>query len=89
MQSALAEIAEGQIELSGGVLLDPRRDANAARFGQRFEAGGDIDAVPENVAVSLDKDVALMDADAKSDALLRRAGQVRLGHPLLNLCCAA
>ena len=73
VQSLLAEIAEGHIELSGGVLLDPRRDAHAARFGERFEAGGDVDAVAENVAVSLDKDVALMDADAKLDALLRRA----------------
>jgi len=43
------------------------RDADAAGFGQRFEAGGDIDAIAENVALVGD-DVAEIDADAEADA---------------------
>ena len=50
-------------------LLNPRRDADAAGLGQRFEAGGDIDAVTEDVAV-LDDDIANVHADAELDRLI-------------------
>ena len=39
-------------------------DADPARFGQRFQAGGDIDAIAEDVAVFND-DVAEIDAHAE------------------------
>ena len=45
----------------------PRRDADPAWLGHRFEPGGDVHAVAENVAV-LDDDFADVDADAKLDA---------------------
>jgi hypothetical protein len=56
--------------------------------GQRFEARGDVDAVAENVAV-LDDDVALMDADAKFDALGGRDARGPLGHVALHCGGAA
>src|SRR5271165_1136266 len=48
-------------------------DAEAARLGQSFEAGGDIDPVAEDVAL-VEDDVAEIDPDAKLDPL-------RLGEP--------
>ena len=44
---------------------------------------GDIDAVAEDV-VFLDYDVALVNADAKRDALVVRDRGVALGHPALH-----
>ena len=85
----LAEVAEGEIELAGGVLLHPPRDADAARLGQGFKAGGDIDPIAEDVAVFLNDDVALMDADAPVDAALRRGARVLLGHLGLDVAGAA
>ena len=75
LQLRLAEILEGEVEPSGGVLLHPRRDADAAGLGERFEASGDVDAVAEDVAV-LDDDVTLVDADAELDAVGGRAARV-------------
>jgi hypothetical protein len=72
-----AQIAEGEVQLAGGVFLDARRDTDAARIGQSFETRGDIDAVAEDVAV-LDDDVALVDADAQFDAAVRREPGVTL-----------
>ena len=43
------------------------RDADAAGLGQRFEPGGDVDPVAEDVVV-VDDDVAEIDADAPLDA---------------------
>src|SRR4051794_24403597 len=62
LQRRFADIVEIEIEPARGVLLNPRRDADAARLGNAFEPRRDIDPVAENVAV-LD-DVALVDADA-------------------------
>src|SRR5262249_6866177 len=66
------------------VLLNPGRDADAAGFGQAFEAGGDVDAVAEDVAV-LDDDVALMDAGAEFHAPLRRKRRTAFGQSRLHL----
>ena len=67
LERLLAEVLEGEIELACGVLVHPRRDADAARLGQAFEPRRDIDAVAKDVAV-LDDDVAEIDADAELDA---------------------
>ena len=50
--------------------MDPRRDADATGFGQSFQAGGDIDAIAEDVAV-LDDDIADVEADTEFDAIAR------------------
>jgi hypothetical protein len=78
LQLLLAQIAEGEVELAGGVLAYPRRDADATRFGQPFEAGRDVDAVTKDVA-TLDDDVALMDPDAELDAAFWRQRSVAFG----------
>jgi hypothetical protein len=71
LKRLLAHVFESEVELAHRILPDPGRNANAARLGQAFEAGGDIDAVAEDVAV-LDDDVADVDANAELDASLRR-----------------
>src|SRR6266851_748401 len=64
LQRLLADVFEGEVQAAGGILLDACRHADATRLGQAFEAGGDVDAV--------DEDVALVDADAELDAAIRR-----------------
>ena len=54
-----------------------------AGLGDAFKAGGDVDAVAENIAV-LDDDVADVDADAELDALVLRHAGIALGHAALN-----
>ena len=46
-------------------------DADGARLGDAFEAGGDVHAIAEDVVV-FDDDVADMHADAEFDALVLR-----------------
>ena len=60
------------------------RDANAAGIGKRFEPGGDVDAIAENVAI-LDHDVADIDADAEEQAVLGWMALVRNRDRLLHL----
>jgi hypothetical protein len=77
LEALLAQILEGEIEATGGVLLHPRRDADAARLGQTLQPRRDVDAVAEDVAI-LDNDVALMNADAEVEtAVLRHSGIAR------------
>ena len=80
----LAEIVERDIELVADFVAHDAADADAARFGETFEAGGEIDPVAENVAV-LDDDVALVDADAEVDALVGRDAFVAFRHRALHL----
>ncbi len=88
MEALLAEIAEGEVELAGGVFLHPRRDADAARLGQRFEACRDIDAITKDVAILGDY-VALMYADAERDADVGCRRGVALAHRRLHFCRTA
>jgi len=66
-----------------GVLLHPRRDADAARLGQCFEARCDIDPIAKDVAI-LDDDVADIDADAQLDAVVGRYPGIAPGHLALR-----
>src|SRR5271163_150154 len=79
LQRLLADVFEGEVEAARGILLNPRRDADAAGLGQAFEASRDIDAVAKDVTV-LDDDVADVDADAKLDAVVLRQRGIPLGH---------
>src|SRR5271169_1480388 len=62
----LAEIGERQIELVTHLVARGARHGDAAGLADRFEAGRDIDAVPEYV-VSVDDDVADIDANAQQE----------------------
>jgi hypothetical protein len=88
LETLFAQILEGEVEPAGGVLLHPRRDADAAGVSQPFEPRGDIDPIAENVAV-LDDDVADIDADAKFDALSGRDARGPIRQRLLHLGRAA
>ena len=88
LELLLADVFEGEVELARGILLHPRRDADAAGLGQSFEPRRDIDAVAKDVAV-LDDDVADIDADAKLDAVVGRYAGVAPGHLALHLDGAA
>ena len=67
----LAHVLEDEVELAGHILLDPRRDADAAGVGQRFEPGGNVHAIADNVAVVADHDLADVDADPIFDPFRR------------------
>jgi hypothetical protein len=84
LQLRLTEILEVEVEFARRVLLNTRRDADAAGLGQALEPRRNIDAVSEDVAV-IDHDVALMDADTKLDALFFLHAGVALGRAALNL----
>jgi hypothetical protein len=79
----LAEI-EGEVEAVAHLLVYRGAEANPARLSQRFEPGGNIDAVAEDVAI-LDVDVAEIDAHAKFDAALWRCCGVAGDHLALHL----
>ena len=51
-------------QLAADLVIDLRRHADRARVRDRFEAGGDVDAVAVEI-VALDDDVADIDADAE------------------------
>jgi hypothetical protein len=57
---------------------------NPARLSQRFEPGGNVDAVTKDVAI-LDDDVAQIDSHAKFDAALCRYCGVAYDHLALHL----
>ena len=59
-------------------------DAYATGLAERFKAGGDVDAIAENVAL-VDDDIAEIDADAKLDSLLLRHVSIAPHHAALNL----
>ena len=64
LDALLAEVLEFERQLFHHVIVDPARDAHAARVRQALEPGRDIDAVAENIPV-LQHHIADIDADAK------------------------
>ena len=62
----LAGVLKANVDPVADAFIDDGRNADAAGLGQRFETGGDIDAVAVNV-VALDDDVAEIDADPQND----------------------
>jgi hypothetical protein len=59
----IAERAVIEIELVPDLIVDGLRDADCTGLGQRFEPGGDVNAVTEDIA-AVDDYVAEIDADA-------------------------
>src|SRR5258708_29443179 len=72
----LAHILKGYVELVAHLVADDAADANTAGVGQTLQSGGEIDSVAENVAL-VDDDVALMDAEAELDPLVRGTSALR------------
>jgi len=60
----LAEIVKGEVEAVAHLFVRRGTEANPAQLCQRFEPGGNVDAVAENVAL-LDNYVANMDPNPK------------------------
>src|ERR1700728_2580517 len=78
LDADVAAILEVDVDAVADALVDDRGNADAARLGERLQAGGDVDAVAVDV-VALDDDVSQIDADPDHD--------FRLGRDLL-LCRA-
>ena len=68
--------------------MDRARDADPARFGQRFEPRRDVDAIAQNVAI-LGDHVAEIDADAIADAPVVVEIPLAVEHAALHLGGAA
>jgi len=86
----LAEIVKGQRQFVADVIARRSRDANRARLGQRFQPGGDVDPIAEQIG-AVDDNVANMDADAQPHRLVAVALGDRRGarrqHLPLRLAC--
>jgi len=78
LQRLLAHILEREVEPARGVFPHARRNADAARLGEAFEVGRDVDAITKDVAVLAD-DSSDVDPDAEVDAVIRRQRGVALG----------
>jgi hypothetical protein len=83
LDPVLAHRLEGKRELVADVIVDRARDADPARLGQTFQAGGDVDAVAQDVTV-FDNDIAQVDADAERDAPVRSLRRLALGDGFLD-----
>jgi hypothetical protein len=64
-----------EIELIPDLLVNGVGDANGARPGESLEAGGDVDAIAEDVA-AVDDHVAKIDTDPELEPPVGRNGVV-------------
>ena len=64
-----------EIELVPDLLVNGMGDANRAGLGESLEAGGDVDAIAEDVA-AIDDHVAEIDTDPELETPVRRDGVV-------------
>ena len=69
LDAMAAERAVIEIELVPDLVVNGVRDANSAGLGERFEPGGDVDAIAEDV-VAVDDDIAEIDADPQLETAL-------------------
>ena len=71
LQLVLAAVDEGVLDAQLDQVAHGARHGDAAGLGQRLDAGGEVDAVAEDVLVLVvDDDLAEMHADAEHHALL-------------------
>jgi hypothetical protein len=64
-----------EIELIPDLLINGVGDANGTRLGESLEAGGDVDAIAEDVA-AVDDNVAEIDTDPELEPPVGRNGVV-------------
>src|ERR1700683_5400338 len=76
LDADLAAVLEVNVDAVADTIIDDRGDTNASGLGERLEPRGNVDAVAVNV-LTLDDDIAKVDADAKHD---RRRCAARLGR---------
>src|SRR5262245_30893016 len=69
LERLLTDVIESCVHLAVNLLEDRRADADTAWFGEGFQAGGDVYAVPIDI-VSVDDDFPHIDADAEEKAFL-------------------
>ena len=82
LQILLAHIGEPDLDFAADLLEGRCREANAAGLGDGFQAGGDVDAVAEDV-VAIGQHITDVDADPELDLPLGRlVGLCR--HAALN-----
>jgi hypothetical protein len=62
----LARVLEGQLELVADLFVNAAGKIEVARFGHRFDAGGQVDAFALNIFAFVDN-LAKVDADAKME----------------------
>ena len=84
LEALLAQVLAPDVELAGKLVTHVPGNADARGRRQCLQARGDIDAIAENV-VTLDDDVADVDADAIADALTLRQVRLALRHGALDL----
>ncbi len=84
----VAEVGEADVELVAHLLVHGRRDADAARLGQRLQTCGDVDAVAVDPS-SLGGDVSHVDADPEVHAALGGEARVECPQHSLDLDCGA
>ena len=86
LQRLLAAVDEGIFDPQLDQVAHGARHGDAAGLGQRLDAGGEVDAVAEDVLVLLvDDHLAEMDADAEVHALLGLDRVVEARHALLDI----
>ena len=79
-----AEVVDADIEAVTDIVAHARRDTDTARIGQRFKARGDVNAIAKDI-VSVDDDVADVDAETETNLTVFREPGVPLGHTALNI----
>jgi hypothetical protein len=84
LETLLADVLVDGGDLAVDRLPQGARDADSAGMGQRLQAGRDVDAVPQQIAVHLHH-VADGDPDPEFDATVLRVGLVALAQGLLDL----
>ena len=83
LSALLAQVLEGDVEAVADLVAHGGGDADAAGGRQLLQAGRDVDAVAEDVAV-LDDHVAEVDADPELDPARRRNVRVAPRHSSLD-----
>src|SRR5690242_10324611 len=84
----LSQIIEFETELILDLIVYYTRNHDAAGIGKAFQPRRHVDAVAENV-VTIDDDIADIDADAKLDAFLSRNIGIAFNHAALDVDGAA
>ena len=72
LDADIAAILEANVNPIADAFVDDRGDTDAAGFGERFQARGNIDAIPIDVIV-FDDDIAKIDSDSQHDDRFSRA----------------
>ena len=84
LQGKAAKIVKGRLHPARHGFMDRTRDHNAASRSFRLKAGGDVDAISIKI-VTIDDQVAQVQAHAEHKRSICRLVAVGLGHGLLEL----